>query len=50
MVQKRSIVSPEDFEADKESLMRMLQDFRQDNGSSAAVRGRSGHAPRAVCS
>jgi hypothetical protein len=35
--QKRSIVSVEDFEADKESLVRMLQDFRKDNASSKLV-------------
>jgi len=35
--QKRSIVSVEDFEADKESLVRMLQDFRTDNASSKVV-------------
>ena len=35
--QKRSIVSPEDFEADKEALVRMLRDFRKDNATSKVV-------------
>ena len=35
--QKRSIVEPADFEADKESLMRMLTDFRRDNASGKLV-------------
>ena len=35
--QKRSIVEPADFEADKESLMRMLEDFRRDNASGKLV-------------
>ena len=36
-VQKRSIVSSEDYEADKESLVRMLEDFRKDNNGTDAT-------------
>ncbi len=35
--QKRSIVSADDFEADKESLVRMLEDFRKDNATRKVV-------------
>ena len=34
---RRSIVAPEDFEADKESLLRMLQEFEQDNATTSLV-------------
>ena len=37
-MQKRSIVSADDFEADKESLVRMLEDFRKDNATRKVVR------------
>lgn len=37
ILQKRSIVSADDFEADKESLVRMLEDFRKDNASRRLV-------------
>lgn len=36
-MQKRSIVSSEDYEADKESLVRMLEDFRKDNNGTDAT-------------